>query len=145
MCVDLRGGRDTIRIWKDWDTSTLFESGHELSDSFTGKVKRDYGEVLGDLRAYLREMNGSEGLADDMLKVAPAEMRYLAYDDLNNYGLSYRDPVEQEAIDLQDARSLGLDRSEHVRRQAIQKTRCATLPDFQELMACNERVMKFGR
>jgi hypothetical protein len=90
-------------------------------------------------------MNVSEGLADDMLKIAPAEMRYLAYDDLNNYGLSYRDPVEQEAIDLQDARSLGLDRSEYVRRQAIQKRKCGTLANIEELLACEERVMKSGR
>jgi membrane-bound ClpP family serine protease len=107
------------------------------------KVKSDYGDMLSGMRAYLREMNVSEGLADDMLKVAPAEMRYLAYDELNNYGLSYSDPVEQEAIDLQDARSLGLDRSEYVRRQAIQKRKCGTL-GFDERLACEERVMKSG-
>lgn len=108
------------------------------------KVQGGYAEMLNGMRAYLRAMNVSEGLADDMLKVAPAEMRYLSQEDLSNYGLSFVDPVEQETIDLEDARKLGLDRGEYVRRQAIQKTKCGTLP-FLDLLKCEERVMKFGR
>jgi hypothetical protein len=108
------------------------------------KVKIGYAEMLNSMRVYLRAMNVSEGLADDMLKVSPAEMRYLSHDDLNNYGLSFHDPVEQETIDLEDARRLGLDRGEYVRRQAIQKKKCGTLP-FLDLLTCEERVMKLGR
>jgi hypothetical protein len=108
------------------------------------KVQGGYAEMLNGMRAFLRAMNVSEGLADDMLKVAPAEIRYLNQEDLNNYGLSFVDPVEQETIDLEDARKLGLDRGEYVRRQAIQKTKCGTLP-FSDLLTCEERVMKFGR
>jgi hypothetical protein len=95
--------------------------------------------MLNGMRAFLRVMNASEGPADDMLKVAPAEIRYL-----NNYGLSFVDPVEQETIDLEDARTLGLNRGEYVMRQAIPKTKCGTLP-FLDLLTCEERVMKFGR
>jgi hypothetical protein len=108
------------------------------------RVQSGYGEMLSGMRAYLRAMNVSEGLADDMLKVAPAEMRYLSQDDLNNYGLSFVDPVEQETIDLEDARRSGLDRGEYVRRQAIQIKKCGTLP-FLDLLSCEERVMKLGR
>jgi hypothetical protein len=100
--------------------------------------------MLNGMRAFLRAMNVSEGPADDMLKVAPAEIRYLSQEDLNNYGLSFVDPVEQETIDLEDARTLGLNRGEYVMRQAIQKTKCGTLP-FLDLLTCEERVMKFGR
>jgi hypothetical protein len=109
------------------------------------KLRVGYEEMLRTMRTYLREMNVSERLADDMLKVAPADMRYLTHDDLDSYGLTYRDPVEQETVDLQEAHSLGLDRREYVRRQAMQKAKCASLTDFNEFLACDERVMKLGR
>lgn len=107
-------------------------------------VQSGYLEMLGAMRVYLRAMNVSEGLADDMLKVAPAEIRYLSQGDLNNYGLGFVDPVDQETEDLEDARRSGLDRSEYIRRQAIQKTKCGNLP-FLKLLTCQESVMKFGR
>lgn len=106
-------------------------------------VQRDYGAMLGEMRAYLRTMNVSQSLADDMLKIAPSEMRYLSQDGLNNYSLGYVDPVEQETDDLEEARRYGLDRSEYIRRQAIQKIKCSALA-YLESIPCEERVMKTG-
>jgi hypothetical protein len=111
------------------------------------KLRSNYEQMLQTIRAYLRDMNVSERLAEDMLKIPPADVRYLSHDDLDGYGLTYRDPVEQETIDLQEAQSMGLDRSEYVRRQALQKAICGTLEHMRgdDFVACRERVLKVGR
>src|SRR6266404_1069149 len=113
------------------------------------KLRSNYEQMLQTLRAYLRDMNVSERLAEDMMKIAPADVRYLSDDVQIDYGLSYVDPVEQETIDLQEAQSMGLDRQEHIRRQALRKAKCGdpmdlTL-DHNALIACGETVMKTGR
>ena len=108
------------------------------------QVRSNYENMLQTIRAYLRDMNVSERLAEDMLKIAPANVRYLSNQDLNGYGLSYVDPIEQETIDLEDAQSIGLDRREYIRRQALQDTRCGTLSNMKidDLVAW---VMKSGQ
>jgi hypothetical protein len=111
------------------------------------QLRSNYENMLQTIRAYLRDMNVSERLAEDMLKIAPANVRYLSNQDLNGYGLSYVDPIEQETIDLEDAQSIGLDRREYIRRQALQDTRCGTLSNMKidDFVACRKRVMKSGQ
>jgi ATP-dependent protease ClpP protease subunit len=125
-------------------------------------VSKHYANLLQEIRSFLREMNVSEQLADDMLAIEPANVRYLSRDELMKYGLRDVDPVEQETRDLQEAQSLGLDRGEYIRRQALQKTSCdyevfekqlghelgrePSLGEvFSKIGACEERVMEFGR
>jgi ATP-dependent protease ClpP protease subunit len=110
------------------------------------KLRSNYEQMLQTLRAYLRDMNVSERLAEDMMKIAPADVRHLSDDDLNGYGLTSIDPIEQETIDLQEAQSMGLDRQEHIRRQALANAKCGALKlDFNALFTCRETVMKSGR
>ncbi len=113
------------------------------------KLRSNYEQMLQTLRAYLRDMNVSERLAEDMLKIAPADVRYLTDDVQIDYGLSYVDPVEQETRDLQEAQFMGLDRNEHVRRQALATAKCGELMDlkvdFMVAVACRNTVMKTGR
>jgi hypothetical protein len=113
------------------------------------KLRNDYEQMLQTIRAYLRDMNVSERLAEDMLKIAPADIRYLSNDDLKNYGLTTYDPIEQETIDLQEAQSMGLDRREHVRRQALRKIKCGAIEDpnvdLLDHITCADRIMKLGR
>jgi ATP-dependent protease ClpP protease subunit len=113
------------------------------------KLRSNYEQMLQTLRAYLRDMNVSERLAEDMMKIAPADVRYLSDDDLNGYGLTWIDPIEQETNDLQEARSMGLDRQEHIRRQALANAKCGKLMDpkvdFVVAVACRATVMKTGR
>jgi hypothetical protein len=104
-----------------------------------------YEQMLRDMREYLREMNVSERLADDMLKVDPADVRYLSYDEMVGYGLTGYDPVERETIDLQEAHALGLDRREYMRRDALRLIICAHIRDYDKNIACHQRVMKSGR
>jgi ATP-dependent protease ClpP protease subunit len=105
------------------------------------ELQSGYEQMLRNMRTYLRDMNVSERLAEDMLKVAPADVRYLSDDDLKNYGLVWKDPIEQETLDLEEAQSLGVDRSEFIRRQALQKTKCMKVDD---VATCRQRIMQFG-
>jgi hypothetical protein len=111
------------------------------------KVRSNYQTMLQELRGYLREMNVSERLADDMLAIDPADVRYLSINQLYDYGLRSIDPIEQETVDLQEARALGLDRREYMRRTTLRKAKCwdAALKTLEAVEACNERIMKFGR
>ena len=84
-----------------------------------------YEQKLQTLRDYLRDMKFSERLAEDMMKIAPADVRYLSSNDLDGYGLAYLDPIEQETIDLQETQSMGLDRQEHMRRQLSRRLSAA--------------------
>jgi hypothetical protein len=48
-------------------------------------IKNAYEIVLRDMRAYLRDMNVSEQLADEMLKVPPTSVRYLSDEEQDQY------------------------------------------------------------
>jgi hypothetical protein len=112
------------------------------------KVKDNYQSMLQEIRSYLREMNVSERLVDDMLAIDPANVRYLSRNQLENYGLRTVDPIEQETIDLQEAQALGLDRREFIRRKALSLAKCSedsSLETLDAILACNERIMKSGR
>jgi hypothetical protein len=112
------------------------------------KVRDNYQRMLQEIRSYLREMNVSERLADDMLAIGPANVRYLSRKQLEDYGLGAVDPIEQETIDLQEAQALGLDRREYMRRKALSLATCledSSLKTLDAILACEERVMKSGR
>jgi hypothetical protein len=114
-----------------------------------GKVKQAYERMLQDMRAYLREMNVSERLADDMLAVEPQRIKVLTSAELADYGLARVDPTEQqrravenEARDVEEANRLGLDRMEYTRRKILAESLCPdTEPVFWE---CRRRVLWSG-
>lgn len=110
-------------------------------------VRSNYQKMLQELRAYLREMNVSERLADDMLAIDPADVRYLSINQLDDYGLRWTDPIEQETVEVQEAQALGLDRREYMRRKRLTTLKCwgANLKTIEAMGACIEGVMKFGR
>src|SRR5262249_50434011 len=71
-------------------------------------VKTSYQGMLQDIRSYFREMNVSDQLADDMLRIDPDKIRLLDSAEIERYGLSFTDPVEQETKDLEDAQYWGV-------------------------------------
>ena len=91
------------------------------------RVKELYQKTLQDIRAYFGEMNVSEQLADLMLRTNPENMRVLNDAALNAYGLTFEDPIAQEARELADAQSIGVSRQEYIRRKALADTRCGTI------------------
>jgi ATP-dependent protease ClpP protease subunit len=119
--------------------------------SFTAdNVKQSYSRMLQDLRAYLREMNVSERLADNMLAVEPEKVRYLTSAELQGYGLAGIDPAEQqtqaienEMRDVEEASKLGLGRLEYTRRKALGNSLCTQMTVRQET-DCKQQVLKVG-
>jgi ATP-dependent protease ClpP protease subunit len=110
-------------------------------------VNEPYQRMLQDIRSYFHEMNVSEQMADAMLRIEPDKIRLLNDNDLNTYGLTGTDPIEQETEDLQDAQYWGIaNRREYIRRKALTETSCpgrVGVPDIHS--QCYQAVMKTGR
>jgi ATP-dependent protease ClpP protease subunit len=116
-------------------------------------VQASYAVLLQEIRSYLREMNVSDRLADDMLAIPPDKVRYLSDKELDAYGLSGTDPVEEETQVLMHAKALGLSRLEYMERKALEKTKCDLGTLQQKLrrkltssdqQTCWRNVMQFG-
>ncbi|UGY18607.1 ATP-dependent Clp protease proteolytic subunit [Bradyrhizobium septentrionale] len=104
-------------------------------------VRKNYDAMLADLRSYLREMNVSERLADEMMKTPPSSVRLLTAEEQESFGLSVIDPVERETSALMEAQNLGLDRMEYNRRDAHAMKTCPLDSSF---FSCHDRLMKTG-
>jgi ATP-dependent protease ClpP protease subunit len=113
----------------------------------SGNVNELYQRMLQDIRSYFHEMNVSEQLADAMLRIEPDKIRLLSDNELNAYGLTATDPIEQETEDLQDAQYWGItNRQEYIKRKALTETSCPGrfgIPDIHS--QCYQAVMKTGR
>ncbi len=116
------------------------------------EIKDAYLRMLQEMRAYLREMNVPQRLADDMLAVEPENNHILTEAELKSYRLAGVDPGEQqrraiqkEAADVQEANQLGLDRREYTRRKSLGNSFCdASVSDENGVTACKESILKHG-
>lgn len=109
-------------------------------DISADKLSDQFQKMLQELRAYFREMNVNEQLADAMLRTEPEHMRVLDSAELNNYGLTAVDPVAQEIKDLKAAQKLGLSRQEYLRRKVLAEAQCAS-----EATTCYEKILETGK
>jgi hypothetical protein len=122
------------------------------------QVKLVYRTVLQEIRSYLRDMNIPERLADDMLTIEPENVRVLSQPELKSYGLTGVDPAEQqrraverEVRDWREAKLLGLDRNEYIRRKALGNRLCDKTPsgqlatDDREILKCRQQILTTGR
>ncbi len=105
------------------------------------KVRAILQKSLQDIRAYFREMNVSEQLADAMLQIDPEDVQLLNNAALRRYGLTPRDPIAKEIVELTDAQARGLTREEYMRRITLAQARCGS--DFSNL--CSRTIMKTGQ
>jgi ATP-dependent protease ClpP protease subunit len=110
--------------------------GHKID---ADAVRKNYSSMLADLRVYLREMNVSERLADEVMKTPPSAVRFLTAEEQEELGLSTIDPVERETSALVEAQNLGLDRNELNQREARAMQVCPPNPNF---FSCYDRIMK---
>lgn len=101
-----------------------------------------YTSVLQDMKSYLREMNVSEQLADEMLKTPSSMVRYLDDEEQNRFGLVIFDPIEVEITNLQHSRELGISRVEYNRREALVLEHC---PPHHNYRDCYEKIFSTGR
>jgi hypothetical protein len=105
-------------------------------------IKSNYQQMLQSIRTYLKEMNVVEALADDMLRTNPEHMRVLRKNELTQYGLTDVDPIAMEALEIQAAKALGLDRKEYMRRNLLVERSCGgSLPTYAE---CRRNILKSG-
>lgn len=107
-------------------------------DTTSDTVQRSYDKLLQNMRSYLQEMNVSERLVDDMIRIGPERVRFLTHSDLDGYGLGERDIVYDETLELAQAQKYGLDRLEYMRRKAQADRQCNDL-------ACRNRILRSGQ
>jgi ATP-dependent protease ClpP protease subunit len=117
----------------------LDTSGADLSEDAARKA---YTSLLQDIRSYFREMNVSEGLADEMLKTPASQVRFLTVKEQDRLGLVLMDPVEDELISLSAAKRLGISRLEFNRRRALVAKLC---PNDDYFVSCADRLYATGK
>jgi hypothetical protein len=105
------------------------------------KVRGILEKSLNEIRAYFREMNVSEQLADAMLRINPEDIRILNDVSLRSYGLTPQDPIAKEIDELKEAQTRGLTREEYMRRKTLAQARCGN--DFSN--SCYQSIMKTGQ
>jgi hypothetical protein len=115
-------------------------------DLSSDKLQEVYRQTLQDVRAYLREMNVSERLAEAMFRIEPEKVRFLTPKDAENYGLTKWDPVYNEMADIDEAKKLGLNRQVFMERRKQALSGCQWLrPSINEpidgWLSCYDGVM----
>ena len=89
-----------------------------------------------------KKINAIENLTDDMLRTNPEHVRVLSENELIQYGLTDLDPVAQEALEIEEAKALGLDRKEYMRRKLLVEHSCGgSVPSYAE---CRRNILKSG-
>ena len=137
------GTYGTIGIHRPFSTTT----GEKEFDT----AQREYVEMRSLIVNYLREMNVSESLYDAMVQVPPESLRILSQKDLEQFGLTALDPVEQELQDSAAAEKYGVSRLEYLRRKRVSARVCAGLfakaersGDFANYTMCDSSVKATG-
>lgn len=117
--------------------------------SYSSEARREIESALRLMRDYLREMDVSPQLADDMIAVEPEDNRVLTASQLASYGLvgidraeKQRRAIDQEISDVEEAKALGLDRREYNRRKSRAKLLCSA-PEASS--NCRKMIMQTGR
>jgi len=121
--------------------------GQEVSQI---EMSEAYRQMLDEVRLYLREMNVSERLADEMFRTDPENVRLLSEKSAVSYGMTEWDPIYKEMKDLQEAKTLGLERREYMKRRARALKDCEWLSPYKdaprdEWLSCYSGVMTNAR
>jgi hypothetical protein len=96
-------------------------------ETSTDRIQEVYRQTLQDVRAYMREMNVSERLAEAMFRIEPEKVRFLTEKAAEDYGLTAWDPVYNEMADVEEARKLGLKRQVFMERRKQALSGCSWL------------------
>lgn len=83
-----------------------------------------------------------------MVRIPPERIRLLARPELENFGITELDPVEQELEDASEARKYGLSKLEFMRRKGQIDSSCAAelkrgkaVGDFEKYYNCRSRIL----
>ncbi|MDQ1302200.1 MAG: hypothetical protein QG595_183 [Pseudomonadota bacterium] len=105
-----------------------------------------YRKLERDVKAYLREMNVSERLYDDMMRIPPEDMKSLTLSELESYGLGFEDPVSAEHAAGLEATRLGMTKLQYLAKLRSTKEECGNVfrpmseVEFEKSVVCWNRV-----
>lgn len=105
-------------------------------------AKASFDKLKLEVRALFESSGVDPSLWDAMMAISPAKVRYLSEDEIDNLGLSGRNPAKFDYIDSVRAEKLGIGKPELFRRDALARQQCK--PDH-TFKACYSRIMTSGR
>lgn len=85
---------------------------------------RQYKQMDAAVRAYFKEMNVSESLADDMLHIRSQDVKFLERQDADQYALNDDDPAYADTEASMGAETYGVSKAEYFRRTKRAEREC---------------------
>lgn len=119
---------------------------HRPFGASTGSRSREdatkmYREMTAQVYAYFDEMNIPRSLPEEMLRVPPEQMRMLTFDEVEQFGLVGKDPVEQELDDSANANRFGISRQEYIARRSRALQSCKLPPPNAVDVECYKAIL----
>lgn len=102
--------------------------------------KQQYAKTETAVKKYLKKVNISTMLYDEMVIIPPSEMRLLTEGDLKRFGLSDDDPYLKEAEVTRQSAAAGITKKEFYRREA-RLNQCLGLEE-EETNKCYQHVIE---
>ncbi len=107
--------------------------------SSLGEADQRFKKLDALVHAYFKEMNVSDRLADEMLRIEPQDVKFLTYVDATRYGLWGRDPSYADLIASNLATKYGLSKQEYFKRNKRVELECD--PQVFDFFACEGSIM----
>lgn len=117
------------RPFSDQDDNITTEKGQ----------KTKYKRLEAAVKNYLKKVNIPVDLYDEMIRIAPSDMRILTETELKHFGLSVDDPYIKEAEVTRFARKEGLTKKQYYEREAEMK-RCCIGASSEECNLCVQKA-----
>jgi hypothetical protein len=80
--------------------------------------QREFSALSRAAKDYLEQMNVPLALYDEMMQIPPQAIKVLSDAELQRFGLDRNDPVYQDLLDSDIARSYGLSKTDYLSRKA---------------------------
>jgi hypothetical protein len=119
--------------------------GNLDSRTSTKDIQRQRDELNLNIAKFLKEMDVSQQLLEDMLSIRPEDIKYLTNDELKRYRLVGADATHDEAKTARAASIYGLTSSEYRRRDADADRRCIlsgpSNKELEQWLICRNSVL----
>ena len=122
-----------LGIHRPYSTDTSVASGSEAD--------RLYKKMDAAIRTYFKEMNISDLLADDMLRINPQDVKFLTRAEAERYGLAGFDPAYEDLEASKMAKHYGISKQEYFVRKARSERECKLDVDLKVTLKCIGEIM----
>jgi hypothetical protein len=99
------------------------------------EADKRYKQLDALTRAYFKEMNISDALADEMLRIPPESVKFLTRVEADRFGLNGTDPSYADYMNSRMATMYGLSKQEYLQRKNRRDVECGQNYD------CDESIM----